>query len=84
MPENKFRAYLRSRAPSDAVRTFVDNAVTDDHLPDAKTWEELENYLKQHQAPPRVLLAAEHVWKQYVNASGTEGREASRRRDRRR
>lgn len=68
MTENKLKAYLRSRQPSDAVRAFIDHAVSDNNLPDARSWEELEDYLNSHDAPADVIDSAEYVRKQYTNA----------------
>ena len=49
MAQNKFKAYLKKGQPfGDTVDLpFVDHAVTDQHLPDPKSWEELEGYIKR-------------------------------------
>ena len=71
MAHNEFKAYLRKGQPfGDALDLpFVDDAVLDQRLPDPKSWEELEDYIKRHNidAPADTLLAAKHVWQLYVN-----------------
>ncbi len=70
MAQNKFKAYLKKGQPfGDTVDLpFVDHAVTDQHLPDPKSWEELEGYIKRcnPDAPTDTLNAARHVWQLYV------------------
>ena len=46
-------------------RQYVDDAELDPALPHAATWEQLEAYLKQHEAAPHALAAARYVWEQY-------------------
>ncbi len=47
---------------------FVNDAVTDQHLPDPKSWEELEGYIKRlnPDAPTDTLSAAKYIWGLYV------------------
>ena len=70
MAQNRFKAYLKERQPfGDAVNLpFVDHAVTDLHLPDATSWEELKGYIKRHNpdASTDTLNAARHLWQLYV------------------
>lgn len=66
MSEHKFKAFLLSRQWSDILRDFVDHAQTDDALPDAKSWDELEAYLKGKDAVESVIKSAEHIWGLYV------------------
>ena len=65
---NRFQAYLTERQPfGDAVDLpFVDHAVIDSGLPDATSWEELEAYLTERNAPENTLRAAAHVWRLYL------------------
>ena len=73
MSDNKFRDYLLSRQWSGIESDFVDDAQDDTGLPDAKSWEELEDYLKDKHAVPGALEAAEYIWKLYV--ASTHGQE---------
>ena len=70
MAENKFKRYLMDGQPfGDIVDLpFVDDAVLDQNLPDAKSWEELEHYIKQRNpdVSPDTLDAAKHVWELYL------------------
>ncbi|MCH8113092.1 MAG: hypothetical protein IH905_14255 [Proteobacteria bacterium] len=69
MAQNRFKAFLKEGQPfGDAVdRPFVNDAVTDLRLPDPKSWEELEDYIKRTNpdAPADTLNAARHVWQLY-------------------
>jgi hypothetical protein len=52
MAQNGFKAFLQSRRWSDELgRKFVDHALGDNQLPDARSWQELEAYLKGQNAP---------------------------------
>ena len=70
MAQNRFKAFLKERQPfGDAVDTpFVNDAVTDRLLPDPKSWEELEGYIKlsNPDVPTDTLNAARHAWDLYV------------------
>ncbi len=70
MAQNNFQAFLIKGVPfGDAVDIpFVDNAMTDLYLPDPKSWEELENYIKRANpdASTDTLNAAKHVWQSYT------------------
>ena len=69
MAQNRFKAFLKDRQPfGDSVdKPFVIDAAGDPALPDPKTWEELEAYIKRHnpKAPTEVLDAAKYVWGLY-------------------
>ncbi len=69
MAQNRFKTYLKEGQPfGDAVDLpFVNDAVTDRLLPDPKSWEELEGYIKRlnPDAPTDTLNAARHVWQRY-------------------
>ena len=73
MSENKFKTYLKKGQPfGDIVdRPFVNDAVGDLNLPDPKSWDELEAYLKDRDLAEGdlkdVLKAAEYIWKLYVD-----------------
>ncbi len=64
-----FKDFLREGRPfGDAVDLpFVNDAVTDRQLPDPKSLEELEIYIKwrSSDASADTLKAAEHVWQLY-------------------
>ena len=70
MTQNEFKSYLKEGQPfGEAVDLpFVNDAVTDPHLPDPKSWEELEGYIKRRNpdAPAGTLGAARHVWRLYI------------------
>ncbi len=69
MARNRFQAYLKVGQPfGDAVdRPFVDHAVTQQDLPDPKSWKELEDYIKRSNpdVSTDTLKAARHVWQRY-------------------
>ena len=70
MAQNRFKAFLKEGLPfGDIVdRPFVIDAVTDRLLPDPKSWEELEDYIKlsNPDVPTDTLNAARHIWDLYV------------------
>lgn len=70
MAQNSFRTYLEEGIPfgDDLDLPFVNDALMDPHLPDPKSWKELERYIKQRNrnALTDALLAAKHVWQLYV------------------
>jgi hypothetical protein len=73
--QHKFRAFLQSRRPDDWLdRRFVGHALGDGRLPDAKSWNQLETYLTEHEAGPEALRAAKHVWEQYANGRAASAR----------
>ncbi len=64
MSEHKFKAFLRSRQWNEKQsKYFVDQALTDSTLPDAKSWEELKDYLEGNKADPKTIEEAEYIWK---------------------
>jgi hypothetical protein len=66
MGQHKFKAFLKKRRwTADLDRQFVDDAELDPRLPDAASWEQLEAYLREHEAVPNALAAARYVWEQY-------------------
>ncbi len=70
MAQNRFKAFLKEGLPfGDTVdRPFVIDAVGDPSLPDPKSWEELEDYIKltTPDVPTDTLNAARHIWNLYV------------------
>jgi hypothetical protein len=65
--QNGFKAFLQSRRWSDELgRKFLITLWGDNQLPDARSWQELEAYLKGHNAPGERIEAAEYVWQLYV------------------
>jgi hypothetical protein len=66
MGKNKFKAFLKQRRwTAELNRQFVDDAELDQTLPDAASWEQLETYLKEHEAVPNAIAAARYVWEEY-------------------
>ena len=66
MAQNKFRDFLQGRQWSANLREFVDYAPGDMGLPDATSWEQLEDYLTGQDVTEEVLSAAKYVWDIYV------------------
>ena len=64
MSEHKFNAFLRSRPWNEnQSKKFVDHALEDPDLPDAKSWEELEAYLvRGHEG---AIKEAKYIWDLY-------------------
>lgn len=69
MSEHKFKAFLLSRRRQwneNQSKKFVDHALEDPDLPDAKSWEELEAYLvRGHEDATKE---AKYIWGLYENA----------------
>lgn len=64
-----FRDYVRQRRiTSDPVGDFVIIARLDSGMPDAKTWDELRDYLGRQSAAPGVVECARRVWRGYLMA----------------
>lgn len=61
-----FKAFLRDY-PKDSVPEcdFVNDALEDESMPDAKTWEELEDYLALF-ASDGAIRSARIVWDRYA------------------
>ncbi len=72
-----FKDFLKEGQPfGDTVDLpFVNDAVTDPHLPDPKSWEELESYIKGRNpdALDNTLKAASHVWWELYEPYRKEG-----------
>ncbi len=66
MSEHKFKAFLLARKSQwneNQSKKFVDHALMDPDLPDAKSWEELEAYLvRGHEG---AIQEAKYIWKLY-------------------
>ncbi len=66
MSEHKFKSFLVSRQNQwneNQSKNFVDQALTDPDLPDAKSWEELMRYHIFRQLLPTVAVCSvAHVW----------------------
>lgn len=61
-----FKAYIAQRRVTDTpTGDFVADAKRDRSLPDAKTWEELENHLGWR-ATGVVRACGRQVWRQYL------------------
>ncbi len=59
MGEHEFKTFLRSRSWNEnQSKKFVDHALDDPDLPDAKSWEELEAYLARAM---RVLSRKQNI-----------------------
>ena len=66
MSEHKFKAFLLSRRRQwneNQSKKFVDHALGDPDLPDAKSWEELEAYLVR--AHKDAIEEAKYIWGLY-------------------
>jgi putative DNA primase/helicase len=62
-----FKEYLQQRRLTDTPNgTFVEDAQHDRMLPDVRTWEQLESYLRGRGACDGALAAGRSVWGQYV------------------
>jgi hypothetical protein len=69
---NAFQTFLKSQEWDYHVsRYFVDHAITDKQLPDAKSWEELRDYISKRNpdASPKTLEGAKYAWGRYVNST---------------
>lgn len=44
---------------------FLNDAIADKHIPDAKTWEQLSAYLRRMNACEEAMLGARMVWRDY-------------------
>ena len=66
MSEHKFKAFLLLRPGrwnENQSKKFVDHALGEDDLPDAKSWEELEAYLvRGHEG---AIDEARYIWGLY-------------------
>jgi len=63
MSEHKFKAFLRSRQWNEnQSKYFVDDALDDSTLPDAKSWKELQDYLEGNKADPKTIEEAEYIF----------------------
>ena len=65
MARNRFKAYIRDGVWSGELRDFADDAIHDDDLPDATSWEQLETYLKDLNALEGAMIAGKAVWQRY-------------------
>jgi hypothetical protein len=62
-----FLAYVNTcRDGIDPQGDFVRDAREDPHLPDAKTWRELESYLWETHAGDPAIRGAQKVWLDYM------------------
>ena len=80
-PTAGFRDYVDARKydfgrGSAAAWSFIAHARGDSGLPDAKSWRELESYLRQSGSPDDRVAAARSVWRSF-----TAHRSRVRRRD---
>ena len=63
MSEHKFKAFLRSRQWNEnQSKYFVDRALGESALPDAKSWEELKDYLEDNEADPKTIEEAKYIY----------------------
>lgn len=64
-----FIDYVHHRRISDSpAGDFTRDARRDEDMPDAKTWRELETYLRSKRASEPAINAAKSVWKSYLSA----------------
>ena len=60
------KEYLKHRRAADTPEgDFVADALRDPDFPDAKSWDELEGYLRRRNACPEAITAGRVVWRQY-------------------
>ncbi|WP_340693303.1 YozE family protein [Hyphomonas sp.] len=61
-----FKKYIMSRRITDTPNgDFVSDSQCVADFPDAKTWDELSNYLRQRNACSKATAAGKRVWRQY-------------------
>lgn len=61
-----FREDIRGRRITDTpAGDFVSDAKGDKSFPDAKTWREVESYLRLKGAVPEAISAGKEVWKAF-------------------
>ena len=65
MSRNQFRDYIRRGKWSGELRDFADDAIHDDDLPDATSWEQLETYLNEQHVVDGAIIAGKSVWRRY-------------------
>jgi hypothetical protein len=66
MPQS-FKSFVRSRRETDtAVGDFVADAKRDSGFPDAKSLQEVVEYLDMMGAPDEATRAARVLWRRYV------------------
>lgn len=64
-----FISYIHQRRISNSpAGDFTKDARRDDNMPDARTWRELETYLRSKRASEPAIDAAKSVWKSFVSA----------------
>jgi hypothetical protein len=69
-----FREYIARRRVTDTMAgDFTRDAKGDDTLPDAQSWDELEQYLWRCSACDEAIVAARRVWRQYRRHSDAKG-----------
>ena len=66
MIKHKFKAFLQSRQWNQSNK-FVDHAVGDPNFPDAKSWQDIEDYLKG--TPADTVDEAKYIWVRYMAAT---------------
>ena len=74
MSEHKFKAFLRSRRQQwnqNQSRSFVDNALTQEDLPDPdpsdpKSWEVLKAHLVEYKTDEDAIEEVKYIWGLYV------------------
>lgn len=66
MIENKLKAFLLAQRGS--VTPFVDDVCQDDNFPDARSWDELEAYLRGQNPniTGKMLGDARYLWDRYT------------------
>ena len=73
MEENKFRAFLKAGKFNEKINfNFVYDAAIDQDLPDPKSWEVLEDFIRgkwKADALPKALDDANYVWGLYLKES---------------
>ena len=71
-----FLNYVKQRCVTDTpFGDFTADARTDRSFPDARTWREVETYLRHRDACPEAVTAARVVWRAYLLGAYAERRE---------
>lgn len=66
MTATTFRDYVRGRRKTDTpAGDFVADLKSDSKFPDAKSWNDVENYLRSHGACEAAVNAGKSVWRGY-------------------
>jgi hypothetical protein len=61
-----FQAFIQTaRVSNDPRGDFIGDAKSDDELPNATTWDDLESYLRRQRACDEAIAAGREVWEEF-------------------